>query len=271
MVTMKIFVERLLHTKLTTLVIILIRLVLEGFTMRVRNKDFLTQITFLTNFFPVNCYLVEEENELTLIDAALSYSYKGILNVANQMGKSITRIVLTHAHEDHVGSLDKIAERLPNAKIFISRRDSLLLKGDKSLQPDEPQMAIKGGAPKGLKSKPHHLIQDGDMIGSLLSICTQGHTPGHMAFLDIRSKALIAGDSFQTRGGIAVAGKINPLFPFPAFGTWSPKLSLKSAKKLLDVQPTLLAVGHGNMLEDPIKEMKWAINEAELFLRKKER
>ena len=37
---------------------------------------------------------------------------------------------------------------------------------------------------------------------------TPGHTPGSMSFLDIRNKALIVGDAFQTRGGTAVSGQM---------------------------------------------------------------
>ena len=60
----------------------------------------------LVPLFPVNCYLVEEENEVTLIDAALPGSYKGIIQAVNQLGKPLQHILLTHAHGDHVGSLD---------------------------------------------------------------------------------------------------------------------------------------------------------------------
>ena len=42
------------------------------------------QLTFFPALFPVNCYLVEEENEVTLIDAALPGSYKGIIQAVNQ-------------------------------------------------------------------------------------------------------------------------------------------------------------------------------------------
>ncbi|MFD2443648.1 MBL fold metallo-hydrolase [Bacillus sp. CGMCC 1.16607] len=237
--------------------------------MRIQKQGFLYQITFLTNIFPVNCYIVEEESELTLIDAALPYSHKGILKVADQIGKPVTRIVLTHAHDDHLGSLDKLKEKLPNAKIYISERDSKLLKGDKTLQSDEPQMPIKGGAPKGLKSRPDFFVQDREVVGSLQAVLAPGHTPGHMAFLDTRTNALIAGDAFQTRGGIAVAGKMNLLFPFPTFGTWNFKLSIKSAELLRNLQPSLLAVGHGDMLVNPIEEMSRSIIKAKETLRKK--
>jgi hypothetical protein len=53
------------------------------------------------------------------------------------------------------------------------------------------------------------------------------------------------------------------LFPFPAFGTWSKETALKSAKKLVRIQPSLLAVGHGKMIEKPLKQMEQAIDRLE--------
>ncbi|MBP2002426.1 glyoxylase-like metal-dependent hydrolase (beta-lactamase superfamily II) [Paenibacillus shirakamiensis] len=80
-----------------------------------------------------------------------------------------------------------------------------------------------------------------------------------MALYDVRSGALIAGDAMQLRGGMAVSGQIRPLFPFPAWATWSGEESLKSAQKLRDLQPSLLAVGHGAMLRSPVPAMDRAI------------
>ncbi len=226
-------------------------------------KGFLYQVTFLANIFPVNCYLVEEENELTLIDAALPYSMKGILKAANRIGKPVTKIILTHAHEDHVGALDSIKEELPDVPVYISVRDNRLMNGDTSLDEHEDQAPIKGGVPKNMKTRANVLLKEGDLIGSLAVIETPGHTPGSISLFDIRTKALIAGDAFQTRGGIAVAGDIKPWFPFPAFGTWSKETALVSAKKLTGYQPALLAVGHGEILENPIGEMEQAIKRLE--------
>jgi glyoxylase-like metal-dependent hydrolase (beta-lactamase superfamily II) len=231
--------------------------------VRMLKKVFLFQVTFMASFFPVNCYLVEEEDGLTLIDAALPYSMKGIFKAAKAIGKPITRIVLTHAHEDHVGALDRIKEEFPGVPVYISVRDNRIMNGDTSLDEHEDQTPIKGGVPKKLKTRANVLLKEGDLVGSLAAIETPGHTPGSMSFIDTRTKALIAGDAYQTRGGIAVAGDIMPWFPFPAFGTWSKETSLASAKKLVDYKPKLLAVGHGEMLENPIGEMEQAIKRLE--------
>ena len=226
-------------------------------------NGFLYQVTFMANFFPVNCYLVEEEKGLTLIDAALGFCTKGILKAAEQIGKPITKIILTHAHEDHVGALDSIKEIIPDVPVYISQRDHRLMNNDRSLDTHEEQTPIKGGVPKNLKTRANVLLNEGDQVGSLTAIETPGHTPGSMSFIDVRTKALIAGDAFQTRGGIAVAGDMLPWFPFPAFGTWSKHTALASAKKLIEFEPSLLAIGHGEILENPVKRMEQAIKNLE--------
>ncbi|MBE5102263.1 MBL fold metallo-hydrolase [Priestia aryabhattai] len=235
--------------------------------MRIIRENNLYQLTFLPRFFPVNCYLVEENDSLTLIDAALPYSAKRILQAAKKINKPITRILLTHAHDDHVGALDTIKQLLPDVPVHISSRDARLMGGDITLDPNEPNTPIRGGVPKKLKTRADILLQDGDQIGSLLAIAAPGHTPGSMAFLDTRNNTLIAGDAFQTRGGMAVTGQLRPLFPFPAMATWNKQAALQSAHKLLEYKPSLLAVGHGKMIKRPEKAINRAITKARLSLK----
>ncbi|WP_276355629.1 MBL fold metallo-hydrolase [Cohnella caldifontis] len=222
------------------------------------------QLSFLPRVFPVNCYFVEEEDSLTLIDAALPSSDQAILRAAAGIGKPIARIVLTHAHGDHIGALDKLKAALPNAKVYVSRRDARLLGGDKSLDPEEPATPIRGGVPKpgAIRTKPDVLLEDGDRVGSLLAVSAPGHTPGSMAFYDTRGGALIAGDAMQTRGGIAVTGQFKIRFPFPAMATWNKEAALSSVRRLRELEPSLLCVGHGVMVERPAAVMDRAMEEA---------
>ncbi|EKQ51476.1 MULTISPECIES: MBL fold metallo-hydrolase [unclassified Clostridium] len=231
--------------------------------MKVIHEKTIYQLIFLPLLFPVNCYLVEEADSLTLIDAALPFSYKGILRMSNKLKKPITRILLTHVHEDHVGALDSLKGLLPNATIYVSERDSRLMAGDITLDKDEPDMPIRGSIPKKLNTRADVLLKEGDQIGSLVAVSTPGHTPGSFSYLDTRNNVLIVGDAFQTRGGIAVGGQIRPLFPFPAMATWNQELALISAKKLRKCEPTLLAAGHGKMIEEPQSAMDLAIAAAE--------
>ncbi|WP_209123995.1 MBL fold metallo-hydrolase [Alkalihalobacillus sp. BA299] len=236
--------------------------------MRLKREGSVYQLSFMPRFFPVNCYMVEEEEGLTLIDAALPYSHKAILKTAQQLNKPITRIVLTHAHEDHIGALDELKKELPHVPVYISHRDSRLMEGDKSLDQEEPQTPIRGGVPKKLKTKADTLLSDGDRVGSLLAIAAPGHTPGQMAFFDTRGHELIAGDAFHTRSGVTVVSQLKLSFPFPALATWNKRVALESARKLIEFQPSLLAVGHGEMVKNPLAQMKRAIDEAERNFRR---
>lgn len=235
--------------------------------MKVVHKKTIYQLTFLPKLFPVNCYIIEESDSLTLIDAALPYSSKGIIMMAKKIGKPITRILLTHIHEDHIGALDGLKEELKDATVYVSRRDSRLMSGDCTLDGDEPNVPIRGGIPKKLNTRADILLEDGYRIGSLIALSTPGHTPGSMSYYDTRSKALIVGDAFQTRGGIAVGGQVRPLFPFPAMATWNKELALKSAMKMKQYKPSLLATGHGKMIEQPETAIGYAISVAEKNLK----
>lgn len=221
----------------------------------------------LTRLVAFNCYLVREDDGFTLIDTNMSGQEQAIMQAASKLGLPIARIVLTHAHVDHVGSLDALHDHLPDVPVAISERDARFLTGDKSLDPSEPQVSLRGGYPI-CKTKPAQLLREGDRIGSLEVIATPGHTPGHIAFLDTRDSALIAGDAFQTQGGVAVSGTFELLFPLPALATWHKGLALESARKLLALSPSVLVVGHGRMLHNPQAEMKHAIQVMERSLAK---
>lgn len=221
----------------------------------------------LTQWGAINCYLVREDDGFTLIDTANGKQEQQIMQAAQKLGLPIARILLTHAHVDHVGSMDKLHDALPDVPVIISERDARFLHGDKSLDPTEPQTQLRGGYPV-CTTKPTLLLHEGDRVGSLEVIATPGHTPGHLAFFDTRDRAIIAGDAFQTLGGVAVSGTFKPLFPLPALATWNKELALESARKLLALQPSLLAVGHGRMLSNPQEAMKQAIQVMERDLAK---
>jgi len=228
--------------------------------------DYLIQLTRLPHLFPVNCYLVREDDGLTLIDTGLPGSTNAILEAARGLGMPIRRIVLTHAHGDHIGSLDALHQALPTAEVLISARDARFLVGDMSLDTDEPQTKLRGGYQK-VATQPTRLLNDGDRIGSLEVVSSPGHTPGHIALFDTRDSTLIAGDAWQTRAGVAVSGTIRLLFPFPALATWNRPLALESARRLRALDPVRLAIGHGEVLEQPGTAMDRAISVAARVLK----
>ncbi len=220
------------------------------------------QLTRFPLLFPVNCYLVREDDGFTLIDTGIAGSAKIILASVQPLGAPIVRIVLTHAHGDHAGSLDALHAALPNAEVIVAERSVSLLMGDLSLLPGEPVDKLRGQWIKAT-TKPNRTVVAGDRIGSLEVIASPGHTPDSIAFLDTRDNTLIAGDAFQTRGGVAVSGVVRPLFPFPALATWHKPTALESARALYALKPSRLAIGHGVVLTDPLPAMAQAIMVAE--------
>lgn len=223
----------------------------------------------LTRYGLVNCYLVREEGtagqpaDLTLIDTGLKGSEDEILAAAQSLGASIRRIILTHAHVDHVGSVDALAAKLPGVALATGTRSLPLLQQppNKSLLPNEPTAPIKGGLP-GIATPITHTFAPGELFGSLRVLDTPGHIPGHLSFLDERDGTLFAGDALIAVGRLSVSGFAPWYFPFPNVATWDKPTAIASARKLLDQPIQRFACGHGSMREGGTAALRAAIDHA---------
>ena len=211
----------------------------------------------LTRIGMFNSFLVREDAGFTLVDTNFSGSCDAILNAARMLGAPVTRIAITHAHFDHVGSLDELIRVLPRAEVAIGAREARILHGDFSLDPGENGKLFFGF--KRVIGRIQHTLNDGDRLGSLLVVSCPGHTPGHIAFFDERDGSLVAGDSYVTQKGVVAAGVFNVFFPMPAWFSWNPELSARSAAKLAALKPARLAVGHGPTVTSPAAAMHAAV------------
>ena len=211
----------------------------------------------LSWFGPFNCYLVEDAaGELTLVDTGMFPQCAAAIRA--EAGTALRRIVLTHAHADHVNGVAALAA--PGVEIAISARDARILSGDRRLEPGEPQDPLRGLFPQ-IAVTPTRLLNDGDTVGPLRVVAAPGHTPGHIALL-CEDGVLLAGDAFVTVFGPRVCSEFNPLFPFTRAATWHEGMAIESARRLASLRPAVLAVGHGAAVIDPTDAMHWAIDRA---------
>lgn len=220
--------------------------------------------TQIKTFGSINCYLVREEDGFTLIDAGVAGSAKAVLKAVESAGVPLRRIVLTHAHSDHVGAIDKLAT-VSGLELICSARSAQFMRGEKRLLPTEPEAKIRGSYP-AVAMKPTQIVSHDDMVGSLRVIAAPGHSPDHIALIDERDGTLYAGDAFQTLGGLAVSGDLRWRFPLPAWATWHKGMAIDSAENLLALKPNRLAVGHGEPLEQPQAALADVIERAKATL-----
>jgi glyoxylase-like metal-dependent hydrolase (beta-lactamase superfamily II) len=206
----------------------------------------------------VNAYLVAEDDGLTLVDTGIPKGARELLAVAREIGAPIVRILLTHAHVDHVGSLDALAAELPDAEVLISTREARLLAGDMSFDAGEPTTKMGGGF-VDVATTPTRTLADGDRVGSLRVVAAPGHTVGQIALVDERDGTLICGDAYSTLGGVATTARVNWRFPIPGMATWNRPTALRTARELRQLEPTRLAPGHGRVVTDPLAPMDQAI------------
>lgn len=207
----------------------------------------------------INAYFVDEDDGLTLVDTLSRSSSKPILAAAEKLGRPVKRIAITHAHWDHVGSVDALVAAWPGVELVIGARDAKLLRRDRSPEPGEPPGKVRG--PMTLvRTAPARLLAPGDHVGSLEVIDARGHSPGQVAYLDRRDGTLYCGDAYTTAGGVSTTAKPGVWwFSAPALASWNKPLALASAISLRDRGPERLAPGHGPVVESPVGAMTKAI------------
>jgi len=164
--------------------------------------------------YPVPAYLVETDTERILIDTGLHperleavgpFELEQELSIADQVDvATLTRVVLTHLHFDHVGALSLIPADVP---VVVQRSEwaaghddaaigrNFYLPRDYALTERNVQL-VEGD---------HDLLGD----GSIVLLLTPGHTPGHQS---VRAGDLVIGaDVVHFASGLED-------HRFPAFG-----------------------------------------------------
>ena len=175
---------------------------------------------------PCNVTLVRTPGEMILIDVGAGPHYTpGAGKLADNMEfagierKSITKVVLTHAHPDHLwGLLDDFdgSPMFPNASYVMSATEfEFWMAEDVATRLPRDRLNFVPGAQRNLNSIRDrlHLITPGtDIASGVRAIDTAGHTAGHMS-IEIASGneiALVLADTLM-----------HPIISF-AYPEWSP-------------------------------------------------
>jgi glyoxylase-like metal-dependent hydrolase (beta-lactamase superfamily II) len=156
-----------------------------------------------------NAFLLDGDDGYTLVDvgwASAPDRIEAALAQRRRRLSDIRRIVLTHAHPDHVKGAAELVART-GAHLFVHEADAGWLASGRV-----PPAGRSGAAGRLLDRIPllhwtpvtaDVLLRDGDSVagaGGLRVIHTPGHTPGHIVLHYEPGNTLLAGDALFDRG-----------------------------------------------------------------------
>ena len=208
----------------------------------------------------VNCYLIEDGNQLTLVDAGMPGFRPQLDDYLRSRGRSVSDIaavILTHAHADHVGMAERV--RLDaGAPVYVHEADADMArtgkpqKRDGSLLPYLRRPALwkllaigaRNGALKPTKIGEITTFVDGDLDvpGRPRVLPTPGHSRGHVAFHLPDRGVLIAGDALCTYNPLT--GARGPQVMPKAFASDALQ-SIASLAALEPIDAGVTLFGHG--------------------------
>ena len=162
--------------------------------------------------FHINVALVKTGNDYVLIDAGSGGTWEqsagklaDSLEAAGIKPEQIGKVVLTHAHPDHIwGLVDELDDslRFPRAQYMVAAREFDFWTSGEAANLKGPVEGIAAGARRVFKAIEARTtrIKPGDEVApGIAAIDTAGHTPGHISLLITSgsNKLLITADAVQ--------------------------------------------------------------------------
>lgn len=149
--------------------------------------------SFTFNPFSENTYvLYDETKHCVIVDPGCAFpeEEKELLDFVEKKGLTVDKIILTHAHVDHIMGCDFVANRYKVGVVMHADDLFLLERG--------PQIGTMYGFPVKKSPNPELFLKEGDVFSfgnTLLDVLhTPGHSPGSISFVHNASKSIISGD-----------------------------------------------------------------------------
>lgn len=142
--------------------------------------------------FQENCYILGCESTLQGVIIDPGDNARAILRIVQQEGLTITKIINTHAHLDHVMAVDAI--RAATGAPFYLHRDDLPVLHD---VPERARLWLDTQI--DAIDDPDEYLEHGQIITfgdeQLEVRFTPGHAPGHVIFIHHESRMVFGGDT----------------------------------------------------------------------------
>lgn len=148
--------------------------------------------TFTFNPFSTNCHVVESEGDIVVIDPSSQseHEHQQLISAIEAMPGSLKRILLTHAHIDHIFGCARLSDHFgvgievhPDEVLLLERAETqAAMFGVEMETPPAPVALIQPGSP----------IDFGNRTWEVLH--TPGHSPGSVTFVDQAEGVAFAGD-----------------------------------------------------------------------------
>jgi len=230
-----------------------------------------------------NVYLVAGGDSWALVDAAWAGNGATISQAATTVfGADVppAAILLTHIHPDHSGAARWLAQ-LWHVPVFAHPAELPLAAGRIIPQYANPLdrwvlgpllrlMPARTRARMVAAGALTDLVQPLDPAGEVPGlpgwrcIPTPGHTPGHVAYFRPSDRLLLTGDAALTVDLNTLRGFLHPRSRVsgpPRYTTWSWPAAVASIAWLAELQPRILAPGHGPPLHTGIPQHLQALAE----------
>ena len=198
-----------------------------------------------------NVFVITDDAGLTLIDTGMPGEADKIITQLEAAGygvADIQRILVTHTHSDHVGSLADLVQR-SGAQVMAHQAEVAYIEQTQSLVYTAFWRRFVGWLVDRLsKSAPCAVdvaLQDGDVVdvlGGLRVIHTPGHTPGSIVLYQSAQQVLFCGDVIFNGGPFGGGGGIT--LP-PTFFSVDAVQAAASVSRIAELPVETMCFGHG--------------------------